>query len=109
MLSFGDIVLVPFPFTDLTSMKVRPALVVSRGVSTYGDVILCFLSSRIDPKDKSLIILEPDKGNGLKVPSAIRFDKIATLSAGIVLGVLGRVSQEWLRHQRKRFLSGFGF
>jgi mRNA interferase MazF len=40
----GDVVVVPFPFTDLTSQKVRPALVAAS--LDRGDVLLCQITSK---------------------------------------------------------------
>ena len=41
----GTIILTPFPFTDLTKNKVRPALVVSSNKRNDNDVIIAFISS----------------------------------------------------------------
>jgi mRNA interferase MazF len=45
----GDVVLVPFPFTDLTSAKQRPALVVSADAfnSTRDDVLVAAITSQV--------------------------------------------------------------
>jgi len=43
----GKIVLVPFPFTDLTAAKLRPALVIHE---SERDVIIAFISSKVPPK-----------------------------------------------------------
>jgi mRNA interferase MazF len=43
----GDIILVPFPFTDLIGQKRRPALVVSPGGFDPEDLILCAITSRV--------------------------------------------------------------
>lgn len=89
----GDIVLVPFPFTDLTGAKVRPAVILSKKENGE-DVTLCFVSSVqskktlpneliIDDKDKSF------KSTGLKVKSVIKVSKIATLEKKVILGRIG--------------------
>ncbi|HYU19859.1 MAG TPA: type II toxin-antitoxin system PemK/MazF family toxin, partial [Chloroflexota bacterium] len=43
----GDVVLVPFPFTDLTGQKRRPALVVSPDGFDPEDLVLCAITSRV--------------------------------------------------------------
>lgn len=87
----GAVVLVPFPFTDLTGNKVRPALIVSKD-KIGSDVIVVFITSQIKIKEKHLVLIKPEEGNGLKVPSRVICSKIATLDAKIVLGELGTVS-----------------
>ena len=109
MVDFGIIVLVPFPFTDLSSTKVRPAMIVSKK-SSGDDVIVCFISSKIDPSSmKCGMLLHPDDHNGLKVISAVRFDKIATLSKNIILGELGCVDVAVLKNHAAKFRGVFGF
>ena len=52
----GKIVLIPFPFTDLTATKLRPALVLYEGEK---DVVVAFISSRTDkPKSVDITINE---------------------------------------------------
>ncbi len=104
----GDIILVPFPFTDLSSAKVRPALVLSQKREKSLDMVVCFISSQTDVKNGQTAYLEPAESNGLKVPSLVRFDKIATLDRRIALGVLGKVSSQWLKKHTKEFLQVFG-
>ena len=109
MTEFGAIVLVPFPFTDLSATKVRPALVVSKPNRETRDVIVCFITSRTDRKMLHALALQPTSKTGLKAPSMVRFDKIATLDRGIILGELGRVEPAALRKYKKTFTSVFGF
>ncbi len=110
MTKFGTIVLVPFPFTDLSATKVRPALVISKENSSSRDVILCFITSRIDGQQvEQAIALQPSTKNGIKIPSIVRFDKIATLDKGIIIGELGHVDPVLLRKHRKQFHGVFGF
>ena len=89
----GKIVLVPFPFTDLTATKLRPALVLyDNGI----DVVLAFISSKI-PMHFSLSdvpLTRQHSGfptSGLKVDSVIKLDKIATVLAKLVAAELGEL------------------
>lgn len=109
MYDFGSIVLVPFPFTDLTSAKVRPALIVSKENERGDDVVLCFISSRADRVPRHTVSLEPNEETGLKVRSIVRFDKIATLEKRVILGELGRMEREVLQKHRTVFFGVFGF
>jgi len=109
MYEFGTIVLVPFPFTDLSATKVRPALIVSRSDHRGDDVIVCFITSKISNEHADQLILESNEHTGLKTRSAIRFDKIATLDKKVILGELGVVDPAHLRKNRSMFLRMFGF
>lgn len=98
----GTIVLVPFPFTDLTAQKVRPALVVSRGARRSRDVIVAFISSVPAPaRREHVAVHDTDPGfsrTGLKGDSIIRCEKLATLDRRIVIGILGRLPDTSLCH-----------
>src|SRR5437879_4370710 len=97
MYEFGSIILVPFPFTDLTATKARPALIVSPSDRSARDVIVCFITSQVQPGIPHSLLLKRTAASGLKVPSLVRFDKIATLDRRIVLGEIGRMSPAVLR------------
>ena len=91
VLKRGVIVLVPFPFTDLTVIKLRPVLVIS---CYRQDIIVVAVSSVVVNYDKKtdIIIQSSDAGfsrTGLKQSSVIKCAKIATLDKAIVIGVLG--------------------
>ncbi len=87
----GKFVLIPFPFTDLTVSKLRPALVLYEGKR---DVVVAFVSSRFPDKAPEPCIKIPKehdefKLSGLKVSSIIRIDKLATILKDMVVGELG--------------------
>ena len=108
MFDFGAIVLARFPFTDLSGDKRRPALVVSCDNARRADVVVCFITSvpRSGP-DAAPIAATP--GTGLKVPSVVRFDKMATLDKSVVTGRLGEAPPAWLAAHRATFFGVFGF
>lgn len=95
----GDIVLVRFPFTDLSGSKRRPALVLA----TYSpDVIVAFVSSVLPTvPGLSEIVLQPAApsftATGLKVGSVIRLTKLATLEQSLITRLLGHLNQDLLR------------
>ncbi len=92
----SKIVLLPFPFTDLTTTKRRPALVV---LERPNDVVVVFISSKIPKKSDSshILIDKNDKAfanTGLKVSSVIYLDKIATISKKLIIGELGQIAKK---------------
>jgi mRNA interferase MazF len=91
----GKIVLLPFPFTDLTTTKRRPAPVI---LERPNDVVVVFISSKISKAQKTHhIIIEKNDNDfpitGLKVSSAIYLDKIATISKNLIIGELGQITK----------------
>lgn len=93
MFERGKLVLVPFPFTDLTAQKVRPALIVSRSRARASDVIVVFVTSRPAKRgDRTAVPLAVSPENGLKADSVLRCDKLATLDRRVVLGEIGQLS-----------------
>lgn len=108
MFAFGSIVLTRFPFTDLSGAKRRPALVVSCENERRSDLIVCFITSmrRVGP---DMAPLDAIPGTGLKVPSVVRFDKLATLDRAVIAGKIGDAPAEWLTSHRRTFFAVFGF
>ena len=84
--SRDDVVLLPIPFTDLRSSKVRPAIVVSHG-SWPGDLFVVPVTSQSDNWD--LPIHEWEE-SGLNVPSGIK-GQICTIEVGLVRKVVVRI------------------
>jgi mRNA interferase MazF len=85
----GDIVLITFPFTDLSGSKLRPAVVL---VDTSLDLTVCFITTQIGWQEVTDVALTPSATNGLRKPSLIRTSKIATLDRSLAKGLLGRLS-----------------
>ncbi len=91
----GDIVLVPFPFTDLSATKRRPAVVLWADPARV-DFLLAFISSqRIRASEVGAVALLPTHPEfslaGLAAPSTIRTTKLVTLSGALLRRWLGRL------------------
>lgn len=84
----GDIVLIPFPFTDLSGIKVRPALVLS-SQRKPADIVVVFITSQSKVIGTSQVKIIPSDQNGIKTLSYVVCAKIATLDRSIVVGKLG--------------------
>jgi len=93
----GDIVLIPVPFTDLSSSKKRPVIVVSNDDyhRASKDMVVVAMTSNPEVVTYSFVITSSDLENGiLKRPSTVRVDKIYTLSQNMVTRIFGRVNLE---------------
>lgn len=91
----GDIVLVPVPFTDLTSSNRRPVIVLSNAAyhRATRDMLVVAMTSNPAPAPYSFVIDTPDLMQGtLNRPGTVRADKLYTLSQDLVVRVFGRVS-----------------
>ena len=86
----GDIVLITFPFTDLSGTKLRPGVVL---FETDDDITVCFITSQTQWKKPTDVFLPPTGFNGLKKESLIRTGKIATLDKSLAKGLLGKLSR----------------
>jgi mRNA interferase MazF len=102
----GIIVLVPFPFTDLSATKVRPAVVLSTK-SMKSDIIVAFISSK-QRQGEYDVAITPSEQNGLKVPSVIICSKLATLEVIVVLGELGVAEFETMKQVKTKLSTIFG-
>jgi mRNA interferase MazF len=87
----GDVVVVPFPFSDLSTMKRRPALVLA---AVRDDLILCQITSKsLDAFAVPLVPMDFASG-GLQQESSIRTSKLFTADKGIVLYTVGAICSE---------------
>lgn len=93
----GNIILVPFPFSELTNIKVRPAVVISTTKDKYEDVIVSAISSVIpDSLSANEIIIESNSVNNLRVKSVLKVDRIVTIKKESVIAMIGSLSENEL-------------
>ena len=99
----GDVVVIPFPFSDLSGSKRRPALIVSN-LEGY-DLILCQITSK-NIKDKYAIDLKDDDFavGGLRQESNIRPNKIFTADKDIILYKIGSLKDSKIQEVINRII-----
>ena len=86
------IVLVPFPFDDLSQTKVRPAICLTNKNGKYHHVVISFITSQITKATEETDIKITNLQNtGLKVNSAIKLHRIVTISADLIKRELGNL------------------
>lgn len=102
----GQIVLTPFPYSDLSGAKLRPVLLL-RQASKFDDWLVCMVSSQVQQAEANLDeILTPsaaDFANSrLKISSVLRLSRLAVLDGSLLLGSIGAISEERLANVRQR-------
>jgi mRNA interferase MazF len=106
----GDVVLVPFPFSDLSTTKVRPAAVVSSDLyhSTQPDLLLAALTSKIATTMGPLdYVLNDWQAAGLRYPSALK-PVLFTLDPARVLHRIGALTPADMSQVDQRLLHALG-
>ncbi len=93
----GKIVLVPFPFDDLSAAKVRPAVCLTNPLGAHRHVILAFITSRIPSLlANSDVLLDANDADfsttGLRVSSTLRLHRLMTVTTSIIQRELGILS-----------------
>jgi mRNA interferase MazF len=102
----GQIVLTPFPHTDLSGAKLRPVLMLRRA-SRYDDWLVCMVSSKLDQAetgfDEVLAATDADfAASGLKAPSVLRLSRLAVLDGTLLVGSIGNLGNGRLERIRQR-------
>lgn len=89
-----DIILVPFPFTDLSAFKKRPSLIISPdSFNISEDIVIAFITSNLpSPIRQNDFKITELPETGLPKPSIIRM-KFATINKSIVIKKLGQLSE----------------
>ncbi|MBX2991437.1 MAG: type II toxin-antitoxin system PemK/MazF family toxin [Bacteroidetes bacterium] len=90
----NKVVLVPFPFEDFSAVKVRPAVCLTNPIGSFRHVIVGFITSKLPEEilDSDVIVepsLEGFEATGLRVPSAIRLHRLATIPTRIIRSEIG--------------------
>lgn len=95
----GGIILIPFPFTDLSGSKKRPALVVSGDQfnKRSEDVICCLITSNPKDRQEAVPITNKDLGSGfLEFDSKVKPYRLFTVDKGVVHKTLGTLNKRKL-------------
>ena len=93
----GKVVLVPFPFDDLSAEKVRPAVCLTEPVGPHRHVVLAFITSQIpDELLESDLVLKASRTDfartGLSVSSTLRLHRLMTVTTALIRRELGELS-----------------
>jgi mRNA interferase MazF len=106
----GEVILVPFPFTDLSATKVRPAVILSSAAyhAYEPDLLVGAITSQIGGANQPTDYMLKDwKGAGLKFPSAFKA-VIFTLDPKRVIHKVGSLNKTELAQLDKRLKLAFG-
>lgn len=93
----GDVISEPFPFTDLTKSKPRPALVISNdSISSTGDLIIVMITSQNKADGINFEINRNDIDVSLPKRSFIRCHRLATIDENIVSMKFATITPDFL-------------
>ena len=104
----GDLLLVPFPFSDLSATKRRPVLALT-GLDSYGDFIALPVTSRPQTEHGLPIAVTDLVSGSLPAASWIRTNRIVTLNISLVVKIIGRVSEQAVAAAVAQFCAYIGF
>jgi len=100
-LSIGQVVLAVFPFSNLTSNKLRPCLVI--GIAEFNDIALCQITSQQYRSNRAVPLLQTDFILGSIITNSyIRPDKIATLDRAMIKQILGVINENKLNQVKQK-------
>jgi mRNA interferase MazF len=107
----GDIVLVEFPFTDLSQVKLRPALILC-AISILDEVTVCFISSqnvtRFNHEEFTLKVEDLEfSATGLRVSSKVRVTRIATVQRRLIVRRLGELGNLYIQQLNSVMIEAF--
>jgi mRNA interferase MazF len=92
----GNVVVVPFPFSDLSGSKRRPALVLAD--LDGDDILLCQITSNARTDRYAILLTQHDfVSGGLSVSSVIRPNKVFTADKRMIVYIAGELSADKMR------------
>jgi mRNA-degrading endonuclease toxin of MazEF toxin-antitoxin module len=91
------VVLVPFPFDDLSSTKVRPAVCLTDPIGAHRHVVLAFITSRVPAQLLDTDVVLDSQGadfaaTGLRVSSTLQVHRLMTATTSLIRRQLGELS-----------------
>lgn len=104
----GHIVLVPFPFTDLSATKIRPALVMADVQKGSSHALLCFITSNLKNKSAVNMQLPANEVTGLKMPSLVKVDQLASIDLHLIHGKIGELEPNHVFELKNVLVKLFG-
>lgn len=100
----GDIILVPFPFAELTNKKVRPSVVIAQTKDKHRDIIVSAISSVVSENlTENEIVIVPSSVNTLRAISVIKVDRIVTVKREDIIAPLGKLTESELSVFKQKF------
>lgn len=109
----GRVVLIPFPFDDMTASKVRPAVCLTEPIGPHRHVVVAFISSQVSADLAATdIVLDPRRqdfrATGLRVASVLRLHRLVTLTTSLIRRELGHLSPAWQDEVAQKLAVLFG-
>jgi len=109
----GKVILVPFPFDDLSRTKVRPAVCLTEPIGRHRHVVVAFVTSRIpvELQETDLVLDSTQAGfamTGLQTTLTLRLHRLLTITTSIVLRELGKLSPRMETEVRDKLAKLFG-
>ena len=102
----GNVVVLPFPFSDLSSSKKRPALVAA--TLKGDDLILCQITSEARKDEYSILLLsEHFKDGSLNLSSTIRPNRLFTADKSIILYKIGTLKNTKIKEVEEKIIQIF--
>jgi len=94
----GEIAILPFPFSDLTSHKLRPALIISNEkYNLKKNIMVICISTKMGVKEYSFLLKQENLESGtLQKKSYLRFQNIFTLEKRLIRKVVAKLNQKSL-------------